>query len=174
MQPDGMRTSRVVALALLVGTFFVAQEALTDLALGRPLRLADDIEVVLRFWIVWALLTPFLLMALRRWPLDAKPSYVPIVAHLGAAAVLASVHTLLALSVSRVGRVPFTKIPGQIVTSVAFIWGVFTSAVFYAVVVMVYSAVRFRTLSAGLEAELTRSKLEALRSQLRPHFLFNT
>ena len=29
---------RVVALALLVGTFFVAQEALTDLALGRPLR----------------------------------------------------------------------------------------------------------------------------------------
>jgi two-component system, LytTR family, sensor kinase len=183
-----MRTSRVVSLALLVGTFFVAQEALTDLALGRPLRLENDIEVVLRFWIVWALLTPFVLMALRRWPLDAKPSYVPIVAHVSVGAVLASVHSLIALSFSRVGRVPFMEIPGQIVTSVAFIWGVFTCAVFYAVVVMVYAAIRFRTMyaaerlsaaelaqsRAALEAELTRSKLDTLRSQLRPHFLFNT
>src|SRR5262249_56905302 len=53
---------------------------------------------------------------------------------------------------------------------------------------MVYTAVRFRTMyaaeqlsagelarrSAALEAELTRSKLDTLRSQLRPHFLFNT
>ena len=71
---------------------------------------------------------------------------------------------------------------------VAFIWGVFTGAFFYAVVVMVYTAVHFRTMyaterlnaaelarrSAALEAELTRSKLDTLRSQLRPHFLFNT
>jgi two-component system, LytTR family, sensor kinase len=67
-----------------------------------------------------------------------------------------------------------SEMPRHIVTSPAFVWGVFTSAVFYAVVVMVYTAVRFRTMSAGLEAELTRSKPEALRSQLRPHFLFNT
>jgi len=169
-----MRTSRVIALALLVGTFFVAQEALTDLALGRPLRVASDIEVVLRFWGVWALLTPFVLKAVRRWPLDAKPTYVPIIAHLSAVAVLASVHSIIALSLGLVGRVPVREMPRHIVTSPAFVWGVFTSAVFYAVVVMVYTAVRFRTMSAGLEAELTRSKLEALRSQLRPHFLFNT
>ena len=56
-----MRNSRVIALALLVGTFFVAQEALTDLASGRPIRVANDIEVVLRFWVVWALLTPLVL-----------------------------------------------------------------------------------------------------------------
>ena len=64
MQP--MRTSRVVALALAVGTFFAAQEALTDLASGRPLRLANDIEVVLRFRAVWALLTPLVLKGVRR------------------------------------------------------------------------------------------------------------
>jgi len=40
--------------------------------------------------------------------------------------------------------------------------------------VMVYTAVGFRTKSAKLEAELTQSKLDTLRSQLRPHFLFNT
>src|SRR5882757_8120626 len=98
MQAETMRTSRVVALALVVGTFFVAQEALTDLASGRPLRVADDLEVVLRFWVVWAFLTPVVLMAVRRWPLDARPIYWPIVAHLLIAVLLASVETGIALS----------------------------------------------------------------------------
>jgi two-component system, LytTR family, sensor kinase len=174
MPPDGMRASRAIALALLVGVFFVGQEAVTDLALGRPLRVANDVEVVLRFWIVWALLTPFVLMAVRRWPLDAKPIYIPIIAHLSVAAALASLHSIIALSVALVGTVTLSDLPRRIITSPAFVWGAFTSAVFYAVVLMVYTAVRFRTMSAALEAELTRSKLDTLRSQLRPHFLFNT
>src|SRR5579864_7532952 len=104
MQPEGMATSRLVALALLVGTFFVAQEALTELALGHPIQVVNDIEVVLSFWVVWALLTPFVLKALRRWPLDTKPMYVPIVAHMSVAAVLASVHSVITLSVRPIAR----------------------------------------------------------------------
>src|SRR6516162_756414 len=99
MQPEDMRTSRIVALALLVGTFFVAQGALTGFALGKPVRVLNDIDVVLRFWVIWALLTPFVLMALRRWPLDTKPAYVPIVAHVSVAAGLASVHSVITISV---------------------------------------------------------------------------
>src|ERR1700737_3498364 len=98
MQPDTMRTSRVVALALVVGTFFVAQEALTDLALGRPVRIASDIEVVLRFWLVWAPITPVVLKAVRRWPLAAKPVYRRVIVHAGVAVVLASSHTAITLS----------------------------------------------------------------------------
>jgi two-component system, LytTR family, sensor kinase len=192
-QPDTMRTSRVVGLALVVGTFFVAQEALTDLASGRPIRVADDIEVVLRFWVVWALLTPVVLMAVRRWPLDARPVYRPVVVHLVVAAVLASAETAVTLSLRPImlvlsGTLGFRAALRQIGSLEAFIWGVFTGGFFYAVVVMVYTALRFRTLylaeqlsaaelatrSAALEAELTRSKLDTLRSQLRPHFLFNT
>src|SRR5256885_2663321 len=179
MQQEGMRTSRVVALALLVGMFFVAQEALTELASGNPVRLLSDIEVVLRFWVVWALLTPFVLKALRRWPLDAKPMYVPIVTHVSVAAVLASVHSVITLSLYPVARGLFGTVSvrealRQNANPVAFTWGVFTGAFFYAVALMVYTAVRFRTKSTALEAELTQSKLDMLRSQLRPHFLFNT
>jgi two-component system LytT family sensor kinase len=193
MQPEGMRTSRVVALALLVGMFFVAQEALTELASGNPVRVVSDIEVVLRFWVVWALLTPFVLKALRRWPLDAKPVYVPIVAHVSVAAVLASMHSVITLSLYPIARGLFGTVSvrealRQNASPVAFTWGVFTGAFFYAVVVIVYTAVRFHTmyiaervsaaelgqLKAALEAELTQSKLDTLRSQLRPHFLFNT
>ena len=170
MQPEGMRTSRIVALALLVGTFFVAQEALTELASGHRVLVLNDIEVVLRFWVVWALLTPFVLKALRRWPLDAKPRYVPIVAHVSVAAVLASVHSVITLSVYPIARGLYGSVSwreavrGTLGSPVAFTWGVFTSAVFYAVTVMVYTAVRFRTKNAALEAELTRSKLDTLRS----------
>lgn len=192
MQPDTMRTSRVVGLALVVGTFFVAQEALTDLASGRPILLANDVAVVLRFWVVWALLTPVVLMAVRRWPLDARPVYRPFVVHAVVALVLASAQTAVTLSLRPIvlalsGTLGFRTALRQASLN-AFIWGVFTGGFFYAVVVMVYTALRFRTLyfaeqlsaaelatrSAALEAELTRSKLDTLRSQLRPHFLFNT
>ncbi|HEV7391607.1 MAG TPA: histidine kinase, partial [Burkholderiales bacterium] len=179
MQQEEMRTSRVVALALLVGVFFVAQEALTELASGRPVRLLSDVEVVLRFWLVWALLTPLLLQALRRWPPDAKPMYVPIIAHVSVAVVLASVHSILTLSLYPIARGLFGAVSlrealRQRPSLVAFTWGVFTSVCFYAVALMAYAAVRFRTKGAALEAELTQSKLDILRSQLRPHFLFNT
>jgi hypothetical protein len=44
MQSEGGRTSRVVAPAFLVGLFFVAQEALVQLAAGRPVPVANDVE----------------------------------------------------------------------------------------------------------------------------------
>src|SRR5262249_5153836 len=63
----------------------------------------------------------------------------------------------------------------------AFVWGVFTGVIFYALVVIVFNSLRLRDLytaeqtsRAALAAELSDAKLESLRSQLRPHFLFNT
>lgn len=179
MQPDGVRTSRIVVLALLVGTFFVVQEVLIQLAAGRPVGVLDDIEFGLQFWAVWALLTPFVLQALRRWPLDAKPMHVPIVAHVSIAAVLASAHSILTLSLRPIAQTLFGSASlrqalHRNASPVAFTAGVFSSAVFYAVAVMVYTAMRFQTMSTALRAELAQSKLDTLRSQLRPHFLFNT
>ena len=193
MPQDGLRTSRVVALALVVGIFVVAQEVLTDLAHGRSINLAGDVMVVLLFWIAWAFLTPAVLASARRWPLDAKPVYRPLLAHVVVALpwrpCKPSSHSVLR-SIVRYLRdgIGFDAAVARSASLVAFVWGVFTGVFFYSVVVMVYTAVRFRTLyvseqlsaaelarrGAALEAELTRSKLDTLRSQLRPHFLFNT
>jgi len=179
MQPEHLGTSRVVALALLVGMFFVSQEALIQLAAGRRVDVLEDLEVGLRFWVVWALLTPFVMQALRHWPLDAKPMSVPIVAHVSVAAVLASVQSAMNITVYSItrglfGTVSVREALRQNARPVAFTADVFNGAIFYAAAVMVYTAVRFRTKSAALEAELAQAKLETLRSQLRPHFLFNT
>jgi two-component system LytT family sensor kinase len=203
MRFDGMRTFRVVTLALVVGAFFTAQEVGMDLARGHQGNVARDVVDGLQFWLVWAVLTPVVLAAARRWPLDAKPVYRALVAHLSLAVLLAVGHNVLMLGLqalmpqlsARMGSAGLTplraplqcevQIPflsggfhaiwsGACSSLVAFVWGVFTGVIFYAVVVMVYTALRFRSSAAALEGELTRSKLDTLRSQLRPHFLFNT
>jgi two-component system LytT family sensor kinase len=193
MASDGLRSSRVIALALVVGTFFVAQEVLTEVAGGRPADIAPRAMVVLVFWVVWAPLTPAVLKAVRRWPMDARPVYRPLLVHAAVATVLSVVQRIITTTLGWVvlylqGGISAQEALRRNASPVAFVSGVFTGVFFYAVVVMVYTALRFRTMydaerlsaaehasrSAALEAELTRSKLDTLRSQLRPHFLFNT
>jgi hypothetical protein len=58
MTLDSMRMSRVVALALIVGTFLTAQAVLVDLAAGKTISVVRNVTVALLFWVVWAFLTP--------------------------------------------------------------------------------------------------------------------
>jgi two-component system LytT family sensor kinase len=187
MTSDGMRTSRVVALALVVGAFFTAQEVFMDLARRRPELAEQDVVNGFVFWVVWAFLTPAALIAVRRWPLEAKPFGRPLLAHASVAGVLAVLHNVITLGADSLGPYlsgssgGFTEALRRNASPTAFVWGFFVGVLFYAVIVMVYAALRFRDLyvveqrnAAALQAELTQTKLDTLRSQLRPHFLFNT
>ncbi len=172
-----MRTSRVVMLATVVGAFFTAEEVFMDLAQGHQVKSVGDIWSGLEFWLVWAALTPLVLVAVRRWPLDVRPVSRPVLTHLGVGVTLAVVHNLIQLAARTLvvyaqGH-PFGDAFSH-ANPVAFVWGVFTGVLFYAVVVMVYTALRYRSSALALEGQFTRSQLDALRSQLRPHFLFNT
>jgi two-component system LytT family sensor kinase len=163
MAAESMRTSRVVVLALVVGSFFVAQEVFVDMADGKSLNLGPRAVVVLCFWLSWAILSPLVRLAVRPRP---------ILAHLCLALGLAFVQTGIALVLQSIIRAIRTHtsvvtVVREHVGGVPYVWGMSTSVVFYAVVVMVYTALRFRD-------ELTQAKLDTLRSQLRPHFLFNT
>src|SRR5689334_13995612 len=97
MATDGMRISRIVALALAVGTLFTAQAVLTQLHTGRAADVGPTVVAALIFWGLWALLTPVILLAVRRWPLDTKPIYRPILLHVTISIVMAVVQTMLAL-----------------------------------------------------------------------------
>ena len=180
-----MRSSRVVTIALVIGAFFTAQEVLMDFA-GRRAQLAtQDVVSGLEFWIVWALLTPLVVAVLRRWPLEA-PTPTRLTIHATVAVVLAVMHNIIADFASASAQWAFAG--GGFVDALrrsanptAFVWGVFTGVVYYVVVAMFCAALAFRGLytaeqvgAAALRAELTQSKLDMLRSQLRPHFLFNT
>ena len=179
MAADGMRITRIVALALVVGTLFTAQAVLTQLHTGRPVDVGPTVVAALLFWGLWALLTPAVLLAVRRWPLDTKPIYRPILLHATISIVMAVVQTMLALGLRSFalylsGSAGSREALKAIANPAALAWGAFTGGFFYWLVAAVDSALRFRGRYAALESELNRSKLDALRSQLRPHFLFNT
>jgi two-component system LytT family sensor kinase len=175
-----MRTSRIVALALVVAVFFVGQEIAIDLADGKPANVAPRVVIALCYWLAWALLTPLVRFAIQRWPLDAKPVYRPLIAQGVAAIVLASLQAWMENSFQSI-LASLRGAPGHHASAVPFIWGACVGVIFYAIVVMIYTALRFRTMyvseqvsAEALRAELAQSKLDTLRSQLRPHFLFNT
>jgi LytS/YehU family sensor histidine kinase len=119
------------------------------------------------------------LLAVRRWSLDTTPIYRPILLHATISIDMAVVQTMLALGVRSFalylsGSVGSDEALKAIASPAALAWGAFTGVFFYWLVAAVDSALRFRGRYAALESELNRSKLDALRSQLRPHFLFNT
>jgi two-component system, LytTR family, sensor kinase len=186
MAADGMRVARIVALALVVGTLFTAQPVLIQLHSGRPVDIGPTVVVALIFWALWALLTPAVLLALRRWPLDTRPTYRPILLHATISIVMAVGQTMLALGIRSFalylsGSMGSHEALKAIASPGALAWGAITGVFYYWLVAAVDSALRFRGLyvaervsAAALESELNRSKLDALRSQLRPHFLFNT
>ena len=194
MNARRVRAIRIIALSLIVGMFFTMQTMFMALASGRGINAEWDVLQELLFWVVWALLAPVVAAAAHRWPLDARPLYPSLIRHVLASATLAPVQTVVAFGLHLAALVVTGKVAASDVvpwmkhTSSALVWGVFMGVFFYWIVVGVYTALHFRRLyaaervsaaelagrSARLEAELTRAHLDALRSQLRPHFLFNT
>jgi hypothetical protein len=85
---------QIVALTLVVGAFFTAQDVFFALAAGHPANAVRDLQASPLFWGVWAFLTPLVLAGVRRWPLDVKPISRSLVAHLLLAVVLATVQWL--------------------------------------------------------------------------------
>ena len=174
-----MRITRIVGLALVVGTLFTAQSVLTQLHSGRPVDVGPTIVVSLIFWGLWALLTPVVLLAVRRWPFDTRPLYRPILLHTAISIVMAVVQTMLPLAVWSFGLYLLGSVGSHealkaIANPSALAWGALSGVFFYWLVAAADSMLRLQGLYTALESELNRSKLDALRSQLRPHFLFNT
>jgi sensor histidine kinase YesM len=71
--------------------------------------------------------------------------------------------------------------PLSTLISGGLVWGVFTGALYYWVIIGVYTAFLYprlyqaqRAAASELQSQLNRAQLDALRLQLHPHFLFNT
>jgi hypothetical protein len=190
----GIRASHVALLSIGIGAFFTAQFVVVGLAGGRPVSFVRDMLQEILYWLAWAALSPVIVAALRRWPWDARPPGATIARHAAVAATLVPVQTVMAFSAHFVALRMLGVVPAvSLVTwltgrSSLLVWGGFEGLFFYAMIVAVYTVFHFRRLyslervsaadlavrGAALETELARAQLDALRSQLRPHFLFNT
>lgn len=178
---------KIVGAFLLLALFFATQNALVRVSRGAPVDWQWDVMHEVVYWLVWAAFAPAVLSAARRWPLSGEAGRRSLARHIGLMVLVAPlqitvtylVHfTLLrlggALPAAESGAWLAARRPGVV-------WGTFTGFLYYWMIAAVYWAAEFQRLyraerlqAALLEASLGAARLDALRAQLQPHFLFNT
>lgn len=133
-------------------------------------------------WYPWVLLTPLVLALGRRFSLERSRLWVALPIHLAAGIVIGAAQLALALAAMR-GLTPGPL--ERTFTSAYVDWMLptyleFAVLLYFAILGLVYAFDYYRRYVRGtvrasqLEAELARAQLQALRTQLQPHFLFNT
>lgn len=178
---------RLVATWLAVAVFFSAENVLVGAARHRAFDWQWDVYHEFIYALTWAAFTPLVLAGGRRWPLGAGPLWRTIAPHLGRMALLAPAQIVTTYTVHYLGLAILGRQPP--VTLWAFlaglqggiVWGTLTGFLYYWLILGVQAAFIYqrmyreqRVASAELEGRLTEARLEALRLQLHPHFLFNT
>ncbi|MFP2904973.1 sensor histidine kinase [Pyxidicoccus sp. 3LFB2] len=165
-------------LALLYG----AQHSVYRASQGEPASFGESFLVGAIEWYAWALLTPLILAVSRRlratgrtWPLQLAlhlpPGLLFAVAHM-------ALHTVLRQwLVAPPGGwdAAWTYFTWMLSKTTDFDLLVYLSVVGLDAALRYSRQVREEALRASqLEAQLAQAQLHLLRSQLRPHFLFNT
>lgn len=139
-------------------------------------------------WLIWAPLTGIVILAVRRYPLD-DPSrrWRELARHALFAAVLGVAYIAFWMTWT-IHAVPWNEqvIQAEANSVLGHFWMFFRArfsiayAFYWAIVGAYYAWINYqRMLARETEAiqarsELANARLNALRSQLRPHFLFNT
>lgn len=128
-------------------------------------------------WYVWALATPLVAWAARRWPIGRPVSSSAVVSHAVLAISIALAFVTATFWLDRVAR-PIPPAGGWLGSFEA--WFPFQLLIYVMVSGLAHAA-RFARRAreeamhrAVLSEQLTRAQLDALRARLHPHFLFNT
>jgi two-component system, LytTR family, sensor kinase len=148
----------------------------------------------LRYWManvyLSALLTPLIVWAGRRWPLE-RPLGRVLALHLLCSVAWAAAKLFLEAGFHLSWNTLWPYDPSLTVRSeltLLFIFGFHTSVVAYWVVLSIQAAIRnhqryqereqavlrSELRASQLEAQVAQARLGALKAQLQPHFLFNT
>jgi signal transduction histidine kinase len=164
--------------------YFVLMTAQTYFAYareGRPIPLLNILAPAGMYCLSWLLLTPLVLRLAEHFPLDRAHWRRSFTIHLVASLVIAifqRVFTDVTVAWIRMGA-KWAFAYNHVVASLIgyFDYGVLV----YWIIVLLYQGVQYyRTIqeqklqASRLETRLAEARLESLRNQLHPHFLFNT
>ena len=156
---------------------------------GMPMPMTAFVILQFSHWYLWAAAGPVVWALTRRWPIDGPHRAANVLRHIGAAVVVSVLVILAYVAVYQV----LLRVPG-----VSNLFGGrgrvlsdnirFFFANYFPLELLVYAVVagvaQASTATARLRArehdalrltsELATARLETLRAQLQPHFLFNT
>ena len=162
-------------LAIVLAT----TDALYRINVGEAAKFWHSLRICLFNYWIWAALTPVIFYLAKKFPFsrDSWPRTIAI--HFGFYLLLMLAHELIAQAIGIPAGVP-ASYQGSIFRF-RFVASLYEDLWMYWPAVVVWSLLeyyeRFRERdmrAAQLKEQLARAELQALRSQLHPHFLFNT
>ncbi|PWK87761.1 sensor histidine kinase [Fulvimonas soli] len=169
--------ARYLGLWSVVALVFAVQGYLRDDLSGHTWSVSDYLRWSAIQWYTWAALTPLVFRLAAsypvRVPLRLRELWMPLLASLGVTALALMIGAMVSTFFEPSGLAEqWRQFVGQhAATGMLTCWALFT----------IQQAMRFREettrreLEASrLAAELAQSRLQVLRTQLQPHFLFNT
>ena len=125
-------------------------------------------------WWLWAAATPALARLADRRSLFGRAGWRNLPWHVVACLVMCIGHALIVLVLARRVGTALRGMPFLLGWWVVSLKVIFVVALAYAAVNALHHMLGLRRTRAELEVRLARAQLDALRLQIRPHFLFNT
>ena len=176
------QTLLIAGALLAIGALATLQTYVFAAVRGDPGHLLSLAAWQFPLFLTWALLTP-LVLALGRWvPVVRKRWIGPVAFHLVAGIAVCMLHTAGVMVLNQLFSPAAPNAPPPIDLYVRFFASrfQFLILIYWAILgtgyaIDYYHRYREREVAASkLEAQLVASRLEALKMQLHPHFLFNT
>ena len=187
--PDMGRTKWILILCAwtIVGLLFTVREIVVARVHGGHINWVIVGVIELIYWNVWAVCTPLVVALAKRFPLTGQRFVSHIAIHAVTSFLMAPLGSVTAYFLSRglLGLLFRMTDPGALRLLSTFTVSVlsmsFTGVLTYWLVVGLYQSIHFyqaaierQTIAAQLETQLSHAELENLKSQLHPHFLFNS
>jgi two-component system, LytTR family, sensor kinase len=171
----------------IVGLLFTVQEIAVAKVHGGHVSWVFVGVIELVYWNVWAAFTPLVLALAKRFPATGPRFVSHIAIHTIGSFLLAPLASVTEYFLSRglLGLLYRITDPGALRPLPTFTGSVvsmsLTGVLTYWLVVGLYQSIHFyqaamerHTRAAQLEMQLSHAELENLKSQLHPHFLFNS
>ncbi|MBB3228243.1 sensor histidine kinase YesM [Luteibacter sp. Sphag1AF] len=169
--------ARYIGLWTLVVVVFAFQRHLQDKLTGMGWHAVDYLRWSMIQWYTWAALAPLVFRLAARYPLQSGVTFRQLRAPLAAGVAI----TLLSIFIGAVVSTIFE--PSSLAEQLRQFMGQHfaTGMLTYGSLFAIAQALQFhaektrREIEASrMATELVQSRLQALKSQLQPHFLFNT
>jgi hypothetical protein len=169
--------TRYLGLWGIVAVVFAIQGSLHDDLLGRGFEMTDYLRWSIIQWYTWAALAPLVFRLAAqfpvRMPLRVRELWMPLLASVAVTLLALFIGALVSTMFEPTGfGEQWRQFVGQhAATGMLTCWALFA----------IQQAMQYREEkarreleSSQLQAELAQSRLQVLRTQLQPHFLFNT